>query len=221
MVAAVKFNIYWCSRRLQNYPMAPEMIQRKFNDLFVTKKLKVNPKSDPINRKLLLSSTVGVQDHAKGSQMIEIDPDKRRELFKNAQVKFNIAMDQNAKHKSITYDEVISKVWLKTGCIKSYAATYKVLTELKQNGFIPRNMLDFGCGAGTGLWAANDLFKDQMYEYTGVDNSLDQLRMARFIVTGGHPDVETPGIRFKKNIPEGMAFTREQYSLGQTLTKLR
>ena len=84
--------------------MAPEMIQRKFNDLFVTKKLKVNPKSDPINRKLLLSSTVGVQDHAKGSQMIEIDPDKRRELFKNAQVKFNQAMDQNAKHKSITYD---------------------------------------------------------------------------------------------------------------------
>ena len=65
----------------------------------------------------------------------------------------------------------------------------------------------------TGTQAANDLFKDEMYEYTGVDNSLDQLRMARFVVTGGHPDVETPGIRFKKNLPEGLAFAREQYSV--------
>ena len=106
-----------------------------------------------MNHKFLLKSTVGIEDRIKGPQAMEIDPDKRREVFKKSQVEFNIAMDKQAKHKSITYDEVISKVWMKTGMIKSYAATYKVLTELKQNGFIPRNMLDFGCGAGPGLWA--------------------------------------------------------------------
>ena len=37
--------------------------------------------------------------------------------------------------------------------------------------------------------------------------------MARYVVTGGHPDVDTPGIRFKKNIPEGTAFAREQYNI--------
>lgn len=88
-----------------------------------------------------------------------------------------------------------------------------MLHELKQNGFKPRTMLDFGCGTGPGLWAANDLFNDHLAEYTGVDKSLDQLRMARFVVTGGHPDVDTPGIRFKKNLPEGFAYSREQYNI--------
>jgi ubiquinone/menaquinone biosynthesis C-methylase UbiE len=96
-------------------------------------------------------------------------------------------MEQSAEHKGIIYDEVVAKVWNKTGMIKSYAATYKVFHELKINGFAPRTMLDFGCGTGPGLWAANAVFKDSLMEYTGVDQSLDQIRMARFVVTGGHP----------------------------------
>ena len=120
-------------------------------------------------------------------------------------------------HKAIIYDIVISKVWAKTGMMKSYAATYKILNELKNCGMVPRTMLDFGCGAGPSLWAANELFKDSLEEYTGVDKSLDQLRMARYVVTGGHPDRDTPGIRFKKSLPDGIAGSKEQYNIGTSL----
>jgi len=105
---------------------------------------------------------------------VEIDPDKRRAVFKDAQVEFNIMAQEEAEHKSIDYDEVVAKVWAKTGMIKSYAGIYKVFQELKQNGFVPRTMLDFGCGAGPGLWAANHLFKDNLAEYTGIDKSVAQ-----------------------------------------------
>ena len=90
-------------------------------------------------------------------------------------MEFDKMMATQPRHKRIVYDAVISKVWAKTGMIKSYAATYKVLQELKQNGFAPRTMLDFGCGAGPGLWAANDLFSDSLAEYVGQSSKSHHL----------------------------------------------
>ncbi|KAM3586768.1 37S ribosomal protein S22 [Umbelopsis sp. WA50703] len=64
----------------------------------------------------------------------------------------------------------------------TYAAIYNVLKELKEriSGFEPKNMLDFGTGPGTGIWAAREHF--QLETCTGVDISEDMLRMAENLI---------------------------------------
>ena len=211
-LASMKFNQYWANRRITRAPQSTEQLLKRHKELFTMDTLNEPRKRERIiSKRAMFRQTIGTQDPRKG--IVEIDEDQRRKVFKTAQKEFDIVTQEEAEHKAIIYDEVVTKVWAKTGMIKSYAAIYKVLQELKQNGFKPRTMLDFGCGAGPGLWAANDLFKDNLAEYTGIDNSVNQLRMARYVVTGGHPDVDTPGIRFKKNIPEGTAMARRSLLL--------
>ena len=60
--------------------------------------------------------------------------------------------------REIDYDEVIAKIWMKTRVSHSFATAFKVFGELKEIGFAPETILDFGCGAGPGLWAATGEF---------------------------------------------------------------
>ena len=210
--AARKFEQYWKHRRIARAPLNEEQAEKKYNEAFLA--TQIGPKRrkniDALLQDSSLKAVVGPAE-----QLEEISESKTvNALAQHSKKVFNEMREMEETHKAIIYDIVISKVWAKTGMMKSYAATYKILNELKNCGMEPRTMLDFGCGAGPSLWAANELFKESLEEYTGVDKSLDQLRMARYVVTGGHPDRDTPGIRFKKSLPDGIAGSKEQYNIG-------
>ena len=49
--------------------------------------------------------------------------------------------------------------------------------------------------------------------YDGIDESYHMLRLANFVVTGGDEDCLTDGIRWSRRVPEGFAFSREQYNI--------
>lgn len=127
-MAAIKFNMYWSQRRITRVPMSMEEIQKRHNELFIMTDLKNKPRNVAINKKELFTRSIGSEDkHRPGGVFSEgpLDPDDRRKLFKAAQVEFDRVMQTEAEHKAIQYDEVVSKVWNKTGMIKSYAAIYK------------------------------------------------------------------------------------------------
>ena len=130
----------------------------------------------------------------------------RDDFIKEEKAILRRIINSDIDFEEINYDSVVSKIWCKTFLPWSYAATYKVLMELKTNGFEPETMLDFGCGPGAGLWVANDLWKDTLRMYDGVDQSFEMCRTANYVVTGGDEDCMTDGIRFRRRIPEGTEF---------------
>lgn len=65
--------------------------------------------------------------------------------------------------------------------VPTYAAVYTVLKELQKRvpNLSVKSLLDFGCGTGTGIWAARDIFGyDQVQNILGVDISQDMLDIA-------------------------------------------
>ena len=54
-----------------------------------------------------------------------------------------------------------------------YGVIFKVLSEMKRRlpGYSPHNMLDYGTGPGTAIWAAHHVFDGEIREFTGVDLS--------------------------------------------------
>lgn len=76
--------------------------------------------------------------------------------------------DANSRFESIgviqetpppTYEEVTTATYAATRFPGTFAAIVRVFDELKSRlpNFKPRNMLDFGAGPGTAVWAAQEV----------------------------------------------------------------
>ena len=205
--ASIHFEHMYNRRQHAFKPLTNKMIEKRFAKIFGSSKLSRENKA-------LLYHAIGTPGLDKAQDgTVGLSQEKSRAVVKANKKLFQNYLTTRSAVTTIEYDEVITKIWAKTKTAFSYAATFKVLSELKAAGFDAETMLDFGCGIGPGLWAANEVWKDTLRMYDGVDESYHMLRMANYVVTGGDEDCLTDGIRWRRYIPEGTAFAREQYNI--------
>ena len=83
-----------------------------------------------------------------------------------------------------------------------YAPLRRVLEEvsLRIPSFQPQSILDFGCGAGSGLWAANELWSGSLKRAIGVDISEPMLSLAKKLWEGS-AQVPLESCEFRRFLP--------------------
>ncbi|CAG8573921.1 4998_t:CDS:10 [Paraglomus occultum] len=67
----------------------------------------------------------------------------------------------------------------------TFGPIYNVLTELSRRipTFTPRNILDFGTGPGTAIWASHEIWGKNVENYMGIDVSEAMIKMAETLST--------------------------------------
>lgn len=71
---------------------------------------------------------------------------------------------------------------------KEYTVLVKIFKEIAQRdpNFKPRSFLDFGSGAGTGMWAATSIWKDSIFEILNIDSSREMNDLSDLILRDGN-----------------------------------
>nr|CAB3263769.1 methyltransferase-like protein 17, mitochondrial [Phallusia mammillata] len=105
--------------------------------------------------------------------------------------------------KQIVYDEYIAAAYLVGRTPAVYAVILRVLSEIKKQcpDYIPQSLLDFGSGSGTSVWAANNLWQNDIKQYVCVDSSTEMNRMALFMFSGGDVNQHLPGLFLREHLP--------------------
>ncbi|CAG8520450.1 9068_t:CDS:10 [Funneliformis mosseae] len=82
----------------------------------------------------------------------------------------------------------------------SYGPIFNVLTELKSRipDFSPRNVLDFGTGPGTAIWATHDIWGKSDQNFLGIDTSESMLRTAEKLLSFHSNKDQIKNIEFKR-----------------------
>lgn len=89
--------------------------------------------------------------------------------------------------KPITYDTYKSLVYAIGRSAQEYAILQRIFKEIFDRDplFKPRSYFDFGAGVGTGMWAANSVWKDLIFEYYNVDASRAMNDLSDLLLRGG------------------------------------
>ncbi|KAJ2002700.1 37S ribosomal protein S22 [Coemansia thaxteri] len=88
---------------------------------------------------------------------------------------------------TLEYGRAETAAYLAACVPAAYAVIYNVLAELANRlpGVTPRNVMDFGCGPATALWAIRDLWPTSS-SYLGIDVSEDMLLCAEATAVPHH-----------------------------------
>ncbi|KAF9432282.1 37S ribosomal protein S22 [Entomortierella beljakovae] len=110
----------------------------------------------------------------------------------------------------LEYGQRESTAYIAAMAPATYSAITNVLTEVDKR--VPdlqiKSFMDFGTGPGTGIWAANELWKTPI-QYTGIDSSLDMLETAEEIL--GHLSTNgngIPNVTLKSFVTHGSLATK-------------
>lgn len=97
---------------------------------------------------------------------------------------------KNYNWQPIVYDEHKPWTYLFGRAAKEYAAILYIFSEIARRDpkFEPRSFFDFGAGVGTGTWAAAELWKNSLYEYFLVDESVHMNNLSELILRDGNED---------------------------------
>ncbi|KAJ1806313.1 37S ribosomal protein S22, partial [Coemansia sp. RSA 2598] len=102
------------------------------------------------------------------------------------------------KPHTLEYGVAETLAYLAAMAPATYGVAYNILQELSTRipGFKPQSVLDFGCGTGSVLWAAQETFVD-IEKYQGIDISEEMLMCAENIVSSvPDQDRRIKGIEF-------------------------
>ncbi|RIA88444.1 mitochondrial small ribosomal subunit Rsm22-domain-containing protein [Glomus cerebriforme] len=82
----------------------------------------------------------------------------------------------------------------------SYGPIFNVLNELKRRipDFSPQNVMDFGTGPGTAIWATHNIWDKHVPNFLGVDISESMLRTAEKILSFQPREDRIKNIEFKR-----------------------
>ncbi|KAJ1919353.1 37S ribosomal protein S22 [Mycoemilia scoparia] len=82
----------------------------------------------------------------------------------------------------------------------TYGALFNIMKEAKARipWMKPNNVLDFGTGPGTALWAINEVWNSEVKDFTGVDISEDMLQSAEEIIKYASDNCKFENIEFKR-----------------------
>nr|XP_021198259.2 methyltransferase-like protein 17, mitochondrial [Helicoverpa armigera] len=125
----------------------------------------------------------------------DLTPDERKgyENKINSSV-FNVLKKNVYRWGNIDYDKPTSLQYLMSRAAPEYAVLVRILDEIKKfdPDYRPRSFFDFGSGVGTGTWAVNHYWKNDIFEYFCVDTSSTMHDLARLILCEGKDNVEMP-----------------------------
>ncbi|CAG9789847.1 unnamed protein product [Diatraea saccharalis] len=125
----------------------------------------------------------------------ELSNEEKEQLNKKIQSKvFNILKKNIYRWANISYDKPTCLQYLMIRAAPEYAILVRILDEIKKKlpDYKPRSFFDFGSGVGTGTWAMNTLWPDNLYEYFSVDTSSHMNELARLILCQGKDNVQMP-----------------------------
>lgn len=129
---------------------------------------------------------------SKASDLTEIEVEEYDTKIKNKV--FNALKTSVYRWGSIDYDKATSLQYLAARAAPEYAILIRILDEIKKVlvDYKPRSFFDFGSGVGTGTWAVNTYWKQDIFEYFCVDTSQHMQDLARLILCHGRDNVEMP-----------------------------
>ncbi|XP_034838158.1 ribosome assembly protein METTL17, mitochondrial [Maniola hyperantus] len=139
--------------------------------------------------------------HATVSKNIfsKIDKELTREELETCNRKidttvFNVLKRNVYRWGNISYDKATSLQYLMARAPPEYAILVRVLDEIRRRlpDYKPRSLFDFGSGVGTGTWAVNSHWKNDIFEYFTVDTSTHMNDLARLILCQGRDNVAMP-----------------------------
>lgn len=125
----------------------------------------------------------------------KLTADELESYNKNVQAKvFNILKKNVYGWGNISYDQPSCLQYLMIRAAPEYATLVRVFDEIvkKHPDYKPRSFFDFGSGVGTGTWAVNEFWKNEIFEYFSVDTSPHMNDLARLILCHGKENVEMP-----------------------------
>ncbi|KAK0424369.1 hypothetical protein QR680_008641 [Steinernema hermaphroditum] len=109
-------------------------------------------------------------------------------------------LDFDSKEESATY--ALARL------SANYAEIFRVMQECKRTNFVPETVLDYSSGVGSAFWAVNELYGDQVKEYTLVDPNDNISRFAMDILRGdgdnGGKALVHKNINFRRNVIPSM-----------------
>ncbi|XP_039761967.1 methyltransferase-like protein 17, mitochondrial [Pararge aegeria] len=107
---------------------------------------------------------------------------------------FNVLKKNVYRWGNISYDKATSLQYLMARAPPEYAALVRILDEIKRRlpDYTPRSFFDFGSGVGTGTWAVNTYWKNDIFDYFTVDTSTHMNDLARLILCQGRDNVVMP-----------------------------
>lgn len=125
----------------------------------------------------------------------ELSQDELVNVNKQIQNKvFNILKKNVYSWGNISYDKATCLQYLMSRSSPEYAILVRVFDEIRKFNpdYKPRSFFDFGSGIGSGTWAVNTFWKNDIFEYFCVDTSTDMHDLARLILCQGKDNVKLP-----------------------------
>ncbi|XP_052745974.1 methyltransferase-like protein 17, mitochondrial [Bicyclus anynana] len=107
---------------------------------------------------------------------------------------YNVLKKNVYRWGNISYDKATSLQYLMARAPSEYAILVRILDEIRRRlpDYKPRSFFDFGSGIGTGTWAVNTYWKNDIFEYFTVDTSTHMNDLARLILCQGRDNVAMP-----------------------------
>ena len=87
--------------------------------------------------------------------------------------------------------------------LPQYGVQYRILNELRQacsggrSNFSPKSLLDFGCGPGSAIAAAQKIWPDSIFDVVAVDPSRSMTQIAEHMLSGS-----AGGVMFRRTLAE-------------------
>ncbi|ELT98981.1 hypothetical protein CAPTEDRAFT_125496 [Capitella teleta] len=105
----------------------------------------------------------------------------------------------------VEYDAFQGFIYMYSRLLFDYSALYRILHEIRMrdSSFSPVNMLDFGSGVGSSIWAVNAVWpKKKIQEHLCIDTSNDMNTIARLLLQGAQEYAEPcfPGVYFRQSL---------------------
>ncbi|XP_071481490.1 ribosome assembly protein METTL17, mitochondrial-like [Diadema antillarum] len=158
-----------------------------------------------------LSEEIGMPDvDADEVSGQSLSPDTKKKM----QNVMKILRQRLYRWQAIEYDDIRSLAYMIARMPANYAALYRVFNEIRHRDpdFQPKNILDFGSGVGTAVWAANRVWGEVIREYylVEVSKSMNQLSEMLLRKEEGKDELHIPNVYFRYFTPVAL---RTKYSV--------
>lgn len=178
------------------------------------------------NRKQIIGESVGFSNHLYGRH-VPLEEKEQKLLHDNAHDKLlkkrhlqNLSVDELHKIKrknegkvsvivkqkvnywqETVYDTQKSLLYMVVRSVPNYAVLHSIFNEIRirDETFKPKNVLDFGSGIGSTIWAINELWPKEVKGFVNVDISNEINSLSERIVNILYPKFE--GILYRQFMP--------------------
>lgn len=151
-----------------------------------------HPPPEPVELKQKIKE-IGKEVDKKFPPPADLDLLTEQELHKYNTIR-NQRVDRILKQRTFAWKPISLKtdfevlVYAIGRFSKEYAVLLKIFKEISKRDpdFKPRSFLDFGSGAGTGMWSASNVWNDSIFEFLNIDSSREMNDLSDLILRDGN-----------------------------------